>query len=237
MKRFYKLVSINKESNGWSIHLDGRPVKTPLKTLLLAPTEAMATLIQQEWSAQEKSIIPESMPITQILCTQFDSVRTQRPAMTAPLLKYLNTDLLCYHAGDEPPGQAEKQHESWTPWLTWFENHFGTALKTTDGLTALEQPEPAHTAIKKYVEALNEEKFTIFQLITPLSGSIVLAAAFIEGAITPNEIFTATHVEEHFKDKIYNAELHGIDPLQEKKDAAMMRDLEAATQFLNTLKN
>lgn len=232
MKRFYKLVSVNQEAEGWTIHLDTKPVKTPGRVPLLASSEALANAVAGEWMAQETVIDPESMPLTQILSTQIDQVQTQRDAMSAEVLKYLNTDLLCYRAGKEPEGQAEKQIESWDPWLEWFQTRFETPLETTIDLVALKQPPAAHEAVKAAVEALDDVKFTVLQLTVPLSGSLVLSLAFVEGAITPQQIFDATHVEEHFKDAIYDAEKHGIDPLQEKKDVAMMRDLEAAAEFL-----
>ncbi|MCB1721910.1 MAG: hypothetical protein KDI11_09165, partial [Alphaproteobacteria bacterium] len=110
MKKFYKLVSVHQDIGGWAVHLDGRPVKTPLKKTLLAPTEALAASIQEEWAAQDETIDPETMPLTQILSTQIDRVSAQRDAMSAELLKFLDTDLICYRAPkDQPAGQAERQ--------------------------------------------------------------------------------------------------------------------------------
>ncbi|HOO80905.1 MAG TPA: ATP12 family protein [Alphaproteobacteria bacterium] len=236
MKKFYKLVSVHQEVSGWAVHLDSRPVKTPLKKTLLASSETMATAIQEEWAAQGETIDPETMPLTQILSTQIDRVSEQRAAMSAELLKFLDTDLICYRAPkDQPAGQAEKQAESWDRWLTWFEDKFDCALQTTTDLAALKQPAAAHTAVQTKTDALDDARFTALQLVVPLSGSLVLGLAFIEGAITPQEIYNAARVEEHFKDEIYNAEKYGRDPLSEKKDAAMLRDLEAAAAFLNLL--
>ncbi|MCB9982513.1 MAG: ATP12 chaperone family protein [Rhodospirillales bacterium] len=233
MKRFYKLVSIRHDKDGWAVHLDGRPVKTPLKKTLLAPNEALAAAIQAEWAAQGESIDPETMPLTQILSTQIDRVSGQRAAMSAELLKFLDTDLLCYRAPkDQPPGQAEKQAESWDPWLQWFADEFGAALETTTAIAALKQPAAAHKAVKEKVAVLDDARFTILQLAVPLSGSLVLGLAFVDGKISPQDIYNAARVEEQFKDKIYNAEIYGRDPASEKKDAAMLRDLEAAAQFL-----
>ena len=116
MKRFYKLVSTNKTAEGWAIHLDGKPVKTPIRTTLIAPNEALANELVREWAAQEETIDPETMPLTQILSTQIDRVRVQRAAMSTEILKFLNTDLLCYRAPkDQPPGQLERQAEIWDP--------------------------------------------------------------------------------------------------------------------------
>ncbi len=45
----------------------------------------------------------------------------------------------------------------------------------------------------------------------------------------------AARVEEQFKAEIYNEELYGPDPHEEKKDTAKKNDLEASAQFLECL--
>ena len=108
MKRFYKLVSTKKEPGGFGVCLDGKPVKTPSGTLLLAPTENLADEIVKEWAAQEEIIVPDSMPLTQILTTKIDRISKERQAMSEAVMKYLDTDLLCYRT-TEPPELAQMQ--------------------------------------------------------------------------------------------------------------------------------
>ena len=51
MKRFWKDVAAEREDGGWTITLDGRPVKTPARAALLVPTEALANAIADDWRA------------------------------------------------------------------------------------------------------------------------------------------------------------------------------------------
>jgi len=210
-------------------------VKCPSGTVLIAPTKALAEKLQAEWSAQENTIVPDTMPLTQILTTQIDRVSRERNAMETALFKYLDTDLLCYRAGADPAGQREAQEQMWNPWLDWFKEKFGVNLETTHSITALTQPEEAHKKVRDYITALDDARFTAMQLVAALSGSIILGLAFAEHAITPQQIFDCTHVEEDFKGRIYDKDKYGLDPLEEKKDAAMMRDLKAAEKFLKLL--
>lgn len=235
MKRFYKLVSISEEKGGYTVLLDGKPVRTPSKQLLLAPTKEMANALMQEWNAQETSIVPNTMPLTQILTTKIDRISVERPTMTALLLKYLDTDLLCYRA-THPPEMGKRQRESWDPWLEWFEKEFGGKLKITEDLVALKQDLELHKKIQSFVEALDDNRFTIFQLITSLSGSIVLGLAFVSKKATPDHVFSASRVEEAYHAELANEKLHGPDPAQDKKDHANMRDLQASAEFLAFLK-
>lgn len=234
MKRFYKLVSTQKADGGYLIMLDGRPVKTALKAELLASNENLANALVLEWSGQQDDIIPDSMPLTQILSTKIDRVAKERDAMQSLLFKYLDTDLLCYRT-DQPSELKKAQQEAWDPHLEWFETEYGTTLETTEELTALEQPKTAHQAVQSKVKKLDDDKFTIVQLITSTCGSLILGLAALAGKANADEIYTAMRVEEHFKAEIYNEDFYGGDPAQEEKDKAIQEDLKASMQYLELL--
>ena len=171
------------------------------------------------------------MPLMQILATKIDQVSVGRAVMTEEVMKYLDTDLICYRTDQHP--LAEPQKKSWDPWVEWFAGKFGVTLETTMGLKALKQPEQAHDDVRDYIDALDDDAFTILQIITPLSGSVVLALAFVEGAISADEIFAVMRIEENWKAELYNEKLHGPDPAQGKKDAAIKADLAAAEKYLS----
>jgi len=234
MKRFYKLVSTQKADGGYLIMLDGRPVKTALKNELLAKNEALANALVLEWSGQEEEIVPDTMPFTQILSTKIDRVSHEREAIQDYLFKYLDTDLLC-HRTDQPPELNASQEEVWGPYLEWFEGKYGHALETTYGLSALNQPHQAHEAVQQEIKAMNDDIFTVLQLIVSACGSIVLGLAAINERATAEEIYTAMRVEENFKAKIYNEEFYGGDPAQEAKDKATQEDLKAAMKYLSLI--
>lgn len=234
MKRFYTLVSTDKTPNGFRILLDGRPVKTAAKVDLLIPNQIIADAVMTEWSGQENKIVPNTMPLTQILNTKIDRISKDRAVITSYVLKYFDTDLLCYRA-DFPPALAQKQQDLWQPWLDWFETQYGVVMKTSTGITALRQDTRAHAAVQKDINALSDAQFTILQLVASLAGSLVLALAFVHGKASPQDIMNAAFLEEHFKDGIYNAEKYGRDPMQEKQQKSALRDLDAAAFFLKNL--
>ncbi len=233
MKRFYKLVSTGQEPGGFSICLDAKPVMTPSGAMLLSPTHSLAEAIAAEWSAQDEVITPDSMPLTQILTTALDRVAGARDDMTAMTLRYLDTDLLCYRT-QEPEDLAEKQAASWDPFLDWFVQGYAVLHTTTD-LLALKQPADAHEKVEKAVRALDAAHFTVLQLLTSMTGSLVLALAFVDGRATAEQLFEAIHIEEHHKAGLYNEDFYGTDPQQEKKQELMKRDLSAAQAFLGFL--
>jgi len=235
MKKFYTLVSTTKNDTGYAITLDGRAVKTPLKHDVITPHKNLAQAIVQEWADQGDEIIPDSMPLTQILSTRIDRIVKERDVMETTVLNYLDTDLLCYRSDAPPPELGQAQCETWDPYLDWFYDTFGIRLKTTTTIAALKHDEAAHKAVEEYVRNLEDDHFGVLQLITSISGSLILALAALHEQASANDIFTAMRVEEGFKAKIYNEDLHGGDPAQEKKDKAIRIDLEAALRYLELI--
>src|SRR5262245_18209557 len=57
-KRFYARADFVETGGEFAIALDGRPVRTPARNALAAPTRMLASLIVDEWNAQEEVIDP-----------------------------------------------------------------------------------------------------------------------------------------------------------------------------------
>lgn len=211
--------------------LDGRPVRTPEKALMAAPTEEMAEAIAREWQNQTTDIQPDTMPLTQLLTTCIDRVTPQRSTLTTGALAYLDSDLLCYQADDPEPLRQELERK-WTPWLDWCANRFGTRPQMTHALTRLDQPPPLRKTVTETVEGLNIHEFTVFQAVTALTGSVILALAFIDNAITPQETWKCALCEELFYERHHDLEKHGLDPVEQKRRDTLTGDLEAAAKYL-----
>jgi chaperone required for assembly of F1-ATPase len=233
MKRVYTLASYTKTEDGYVIQLDGKTVKTPLAQPLAAPNKTIADAIVREWSEQKDAIVPDSMPMTQVLTTALDRQR-DRDAITKQLLKYLDTDLLCYRV-KEPVDLAKRQKEVWDRWLTWFDEHFESPLEVTFGIDALKQDTDTHKQIWNYLEALDEFYFTILQIVTSLTGSIVLGLAFLEHEAGPEDIYNAAELEEIYHSEIAGEAEYGADPVQEKRQNNLRRELASCKEFLSLL--
>lgn len=232
MKRFYTQVDTAPAPGGFTITLDGKPVLTPSRQPLVAPNLPIAALAAEEWRAQQGDIKPDTMPVTQILTTICDHGADLRQAVTDEILGYLNTDLLCYRAPDTS-GIAARQAAAWDPWLRWFEKRSGVMLQTTAGLSALVQDRSAHAFARDTVQSFDIWHFTAVQMVTALSGSLVLALAFVAGDAGIDDVFAAAHVEEDYRAEIYHEDLHGMAPQQEKERASKMRDLKALRAILD----
>lgn len=230
MKRFYKFVTSKKTNDGYVIQLDGKTVNTPLGQELIAPTKSLADAIILEWAGQEEKVKPETMPLTQILITALDKIR-DRVTITESCMRYLDTDLVCYWT-KEPEDLAKKQKEIWGRWVSWFNEHFEVPLFTTKKIDAIKQDEEAHKRVWNYIESLDDYYFTILHITTSLSGSLILALAFSEGDITPDEVFEASYLEELYRGEIYNEKIHGAAPNEELERELFKSDMKAALKFI-----
>ena len=226
MKRFYTDVTITGGAGDWGIALDGRALKTPGRNDLRVPMRPLSDHIAAEWRAQGARIVPDSMPAMQLATTAIDHVSCNRAAMTAPLLAYLDTDLIFYRA-EEPEALAQRQCDVWDPWVAWLADKSGATLHTTTALAALRQPEAAHRWAAAYVEGADLWRFTALQSATALSGSLVLAIAFSMGEADPDAVFTAAQVEELYRAALYDPDRYGPDPDTDKKHRAMRAELAA----------
>src|SRR5687767_11806001 len=73
-RRFYKTAAVSEGSGAHAVLLDGRPVRTPARKPLAAPTAALAQATAREWDAQHDVIDPGRMPLTRLANTIIDGV-------------------------------------------------------------------------------------------------------------------------------------------------------------------
>ena len=76
-KRFWTQVEIAQQEVGYTVLLDDRLVKTPAKTLLALPSQALAEAVASEWRAQVETVRPETMPYTRRANAALDKVTPQ----------------------------------------------------------------------------------------------------------------------------------------------------------------
>jgi chaperone required for assembly of F1-ATPase len=229
MKRFYKSAGIASAESGWSITLDGRPIKTPAKRFLVVPTEALARAIADEWNAQGGEIAPASMPLTGLANAAIDRVGAERAAFVDSLAAYADGDALTYRA-DYPEDLVQRQAERWNPILDWAERRYRVEFELVQGLIHRPQMPETLAKLRAAVEALDDFALTAMQPLVTISGSLVVALASLEGAIDE-----ATAWEAGQLDELYQAEKWGEDDLAAKSRASRREAFAAALRFLTLL--
>jgi len=137
-KRFWKEARAEACEGGFTVRLDGRPVKTPAKVALVVPTLAMAEAIAAEWDAQTGEVKPDTMPVTRAANSAIDKIVPQRAAVVEIVAAYGGSDLLCYRAVG-PAELIARQAAGWDPLLDWAADALGVRLAVTTGVMHVEQ--------------------------------------------------------------------------------------------------
>jgi chaperone required for assembly of F1-ATPase len=231
MKRFYKETATEAGEGGYRILLDGKPMRTPAKSILVVPTAPLAEAIASEWSGvpDKAEINAAHLPLTRLAATGLDRVVSQRDQVIADTAKYADSDLLCYRA-TTPDSLVKLQHDTWQPLLDWTAERHGARFTVVEGITFVEQPEEARTRLKDAVSTYTDAALSALYNLTHTSGSVVIALAVAEGRLTSEGAFAAAQVEE-----LYQIERWGDDPHAKKQREGVQKDIEACTRFLALL--
>jgi len=197
-KRFWKNATVQDASDGFTVTLDGRPVKTPGKRPLVVPTKGLALEIAAEWQAQDEQIRPETMPFTRSANAAIDKVVDQFDEVVELLAAYGDSDLLCYRATD-PEALVTRQSQAWDPLLDWAATTLDAHLDVRSGVMHAPQDGTSLARLTARVEAMDAFELTGFHDLVGLSGSLILALAVTKKRLTPDEAWTLSRVDEDWQ--------------------------------------
>lgn len=229
LRRFYAAATAAPSENGFAVHLDGRPVRTPGGRVLSVPARPLAEAIAAEWGEQGETIQPSLMPLTQLASTALDRVGPERDTITGYLMAYAGTDLLCYRA-ESPVELAVRQAKGWQPLLDWAAETLHAPLVSTVSMLAVEQPDHAVAALAAHLARQDDWRLTAIQAAAAASGSLVLALALSEGRIDGDTAWSLSQIDETFQ-----IEQWGEDAEATARRAALKRDIGAAERLLALL--
>ena len=226
MRRFYTTVTV---AAGNRILLDGRPVKTPGRADLAAPTLGLAEAIADEWSGQGEEIDPRGMAMTGLANAAIDRIGPERESFARGLAVYGESDLICYRA-ESPAPLVARQRERWDPILAWAGRRYDAAFEVASGVMHKKQPEATVERLRQAV--LTRDAFTLAGLshLVTVSGSLLIALALAEGAIDLETAWAAATLDEEWQ-----IETWGTDAEAEKALTARRADFEAGHRFLGLL--
>ena len=231
-KRFYKTVSVAPMDGGFAVHLDGKPVRTPGKALLVLPSEPAANLVADEFNAQDEVINPVSMPVMRLVNTAIDGVASDPQAVLEDILRFASSDLLCYRA-DAPQGLVDRQNQHWDPVVDWARATLGARFNLAEGIIHVEQPRESIAVLGVHLaQRADPLRLAAIHVMTSLTGSALLALAVDFGELDAEAAWAAGHVDEDWQ-----VEQWGQDAEAVARRSARKRDMMAAVGLLEALKS
>jgi chaperone required for assembly of F1-ATPase len=227
-KRFYATAGVASAPDGFAVTLDDKPVRTPSRRTLVAPTREIAEAIAAEWAAQNDIINPMTMPLTRLANSVIDAVADRVEAVVDDVAKYFESDLLFYRAG-HPDALVERESRHWDPVLFWAADTLQAHFILAEGIVHVRQPDQAVAAARA---ALPTEPWSIAALhvVTTLTGSALLAIALMRGVLDEDRVWSTAHVDED-----WNSAQWGVDGEVAARRAARLIDFKAAARLLKAL--
>jgi len=194
---------------------------------IAVPNRALAEAIAEEWRAQEVEVRPHTMAMMQLAATVIDHLPVNRPAIEAAILRFAETDTVCYRAEPGQPNELIRlQKALWDPLLDWVYARYGVTLKTTEGILPIAQPGETLAKLAEAVAAMEAWRLGAFQSAAASSGSFVIGLALVEGRIDADEAFAAAELDSGFE-----IDRWGEDAEATRRRAVVAADLTAARRF------
>ncbi|HEU5017764.1 MAG TPA: ATP12 family protein [Pseudolabrys sp.] len=225
-KRFYARAEIGERGEaGFPVLLDGKPVRTPARRLLAAPSPALAEAIAKEWNAQTDAVDPARMPLTRLANAVIDAVADATGPVAAEVERYFESDLVCYRA-DGPAGLVARQSRAWDPVLAWAHETWGARFVQVEGVMFAAQPREAIAAARTAIPS-DPWRLGAVSSITTLTGSALLALAVAHAHLDAEAAWAAAHIDEDWQ-----MEQWGRDEIAMQRRAFRYAELEAAVAVL-----
>lgn len=230
-KRFYEEATVVATDDGFAVHLDGRPVKTPARRTVCLPSEAAARLVADEFNAQVEVIDPATMPVTRIVNTAIDGVADDPQAVLEDVVRFAGTDLLCYRAPG-PEGLVRRQTEMWDQHVDWAVSALGARFVLAEGVMHVDQPPEAIATFNAHLGAFRDPFLaaTLHTMVT-LTGSAILGLAVAREVISAEEAWTAAHLDEDWTNEHW-----GEDHEAMQRRAVREKEMMAAAALIAALR-
>lgn len=235
---FSLLTSLLRSRSKNQVVLDGRPIKTPLRKVLLLPTEATAFVVALEWESQASQIAPHLMPATRIAMSAVDQMPVLREKTVGQIMRFLETDTVCFREEPEKYTTSNvlttKQEETWDPIIEWFSKEFEIEPLETTYYFHVTHPEETTAALRKHIESLDDWELAAFDAAASSLKSFVLAAALLKYRVSPADALSASRLEETHQQDEWGYE-KGADA-HEGTEANLAMQIGATSTFVKALK-
>ncbi|KAG8954763.1 ATP synthase complex assembly protein atp12 [Tulasnella sp. 424] len=202
MKRFWKKVDVEQISVDGQDHLvvklDKRSLKTPEGNVLTLPVSKRlaASLVAHEWEKQEKLIKPHALPMTSIVSRAIDGLRdpTTHAEVREALLKYLDTDTICFHE-EHPPALVRLQAQHWEPLIERIEKEYGVKVNIIKTLFGAGQPPATRRILAAVIEDFDEWELAALERSVYATKSFLTGFALVKGHLSVDDLANVAQVE------------------------------------------
>jgi chaperone required for assembly of F1-ATPase len=216
MKRFWREAKAVQGEDGWHVALDARRVKTQGGNPLAVPNKALADLLAGEWAAQGEEVEPGSFRHRDIADFAIDVVAPDRAAAIAALLRYAETDTLCYRADPEEP-LFKRQQEVWEPLLAACEAREGVRFQRVSGVMHRPQDAAALETVRDRLDGFDDFTLAALTTLASLAASLTIALAALEDNAVGAMLWDAANLEEDWQAELWGRDWEAAERRERRK--------------------
>ena len=230
MKRFWDSATVGTAGQGYSILLDGKPMRLPSGAALEVAHRRLADAIAGEWAlaggTKGGEMTFNDTPLTRLAGTALERVDPDRATTIDGIARYGETDLLCYRAAT-PESLVRRQHELWGPWLDWVAVTYDAPLRVTTGVGYVKQHRDSIASLRSAVAALDVHALAALGIAVPSLGSLVLGLALAAQVMDADTAFRLGALDE-----LFQAEQWGEDYEAEDRRTSLLSDVTLAARYI-----
>jgi chaperone required for assembly of F1-ATPase len=191
----------------------------------VAPTRALAQMLADEWAAQGQEVDPSAFASRDMADYAIDVVARDRAAAVAKVLRYGETDTLCYRADPDEP-LHRRQWSEWEPIVSTFEAREGVRLERVSGIVHKPQPPATLAKLEARLASLDPFSLAALEVLTSLSASLTVGLTALEADADIEALWAAAELEE-----TWQVELWGSDYLAQERRERRKADFLRAAAF------
>ncbi len=225
-RRFYRRARVGRVTEGFSVLLDGKGVKTPGGKPVLVAHEKLAEALCAEWNGQATHIDPRTMPLTRLVNSAIEGGEEACNELRAEIVRFAGNDLLLFHA-ESPRELVALQGEVWGSILSDMTARLDVVFHPVTGIVHRDQPEESLQRIRALLPQKDHVTLTALASITGLTGSGLLVVALFHGLMDADRVWDAAHLDED-----YNARIWGVDREAMARRRKRRAEFDAAVKVL-----
>ena len=226
MKRFYKSVSVEQSGPAYHVALDGRPIKTQGGDPQLVRSKGLAESLAAEWAGQGDTIDPARFALRDMTDYALDVVPATRADIVAKLLRYAETDTLCYRADPDEP-LWHRQRKVWDPLVEALELREGVRLERVSGVVARPHTPETMDRLKMRLDSHDHFALTALEQLTSLAASLCIGLAALEDDADGEQLWAAANLEEDWQVEQWGEDAEAADR-RARRLASFLKAMEFA---------
>ncbi len=230
MRRFWHTARVERDSGGFRVLLDGKPMRLPGGAPLCVDRPALAEALAGEWrqagGGKGGEMGFDDLPLTRLAGTAQERIAADPGASIDALARYGESDLLCYRA-EGPAALVERQNHGWQPWLDWARTELGAALRVTTGVVYLPQDREALAALRRALAGHDPLALAALGVAVPALGSLVLGLALARFRLSAAEAMALATLDETFQEELWGSDAEAL-----ARRGAIAAELASAARLL-----